>query len=259
MNQIIKLSDIDTSSLNEMLMSSKTAVVLLPLGSTEPHGPHLPLSTDVILAEENARRSAALFDDSFLVFLAPTVAYGVTDFAAGFKGAIGISASTLSSLVDELVTGFLGDGFDHVSLINHHLDPGHVHTIQRTCQNLWQKFGTQRVSHPSVLNRRWGRHLGDEFRSGACHAGEYEGSMVLAATEHLFRQDRAAELPPLELSLSDGIQEGVSTFAELGMTEAYTGNPKKSTKRFGNDLYSVLSDMVFSTVVEHLEGVNNEG
>ena len=259
MNQIINLSDIDTASLKEMLISSKTTVVLLPLGSTEPHGPHLPLSTDVILAEENARRSAALFDDSFHVFLAPTVSYGVTDFAAGFKGAIGLSESTLSALIDELVTGFLGDGFDHVSLINHHLDPGHVQTIERTCQNLWHKFGTQRISHPSVLNRRWGRHLGDEFRSGACHAGEYEGSMVLAASKHLFRQDRAAQLAPLELSLSEGIQAGVSTFAELGMTEAYTGNPQKSTENFGNELYEVLSDMVFSTVVEHLKGVNDEG
>ena len=82
--------------------------------------------------------------------------------------------------------------------------------------------------------------------------------MVLAASKHLFRKDRAAELPPLELSLSEGIQAGVSTFAELGMTEAYTGNPKKSTENFGNELYEVLSDMVFSTVVEHLKGVNDE-
>ena len=43
------------------------------------------------------------------------------------------------------------------------------------------------------------------------------------------------------------------------MTAAYTGNPKKSTENFGNELYEVLSDMVFSTVVEHLKGVNDEG
>ena len=124
MGQIINLSDIDTASLLKIAHVVKTTVVS-PLGSTEPWTP-LPLAP-MSSSPKKCNRSAARFDD-FHVFLAPTVSYGVTDFAAGFKGAM-VSLNPLWALIDELVTGFLGDGFDPVSLINHHLDPGHVQTI----------------------------------------------------------------------------------------------------------------------------------
>ena len=79
--------------------------------------------------------------------------------------------------------------------------------------------------------------------------------MVLAAQPELFKNEAADSLPALELSLSDGIKAGVQTFLELGMQEAYTGDPSASTVTFGNELYHIMSEMVVTTVTEHLRSL----
>lgn len=252
MSEVFNLAEMSTHQLHAALTTEATTVALLPLGSTEPHGPHLPLRTDVTLAEENARRAASLFPANFRVFIVPSLPFGVTDFAAGFRGAIGLTATTFECVVRELVSALLDDGFNHVSLINHHLDPNHLKALDRAINQLRETYGPHRVSHPSVLEGRWGRQLGAEFRSGACHAGEYESSMVLAAEPELFQRQEADALEKLDLSLSDGIRRGVKTFRELGMTDAYTGDPGKATAEFGHELYSVMCDMVVTTVCEQL-------
>ena len=62
--------------------------------------------------------------------------------------------------------------------------------------------------------------------------------------------------PPIAcLRLSDGIKAGVQTFLELGMQEAYTGDPSASTVTFGNELYHIMSEMVVTTVTEHLRSL----
>ena len=256
MSTVYTLDQLSTHQLKSLLDAELTTVVLLPVGSTEPHGPHLPLRTDVILAEENARRAAPQFSDDCIVFLAPALPYGVTDFAAGFSGAIGLTEETFTAVVIELISALLNDGFNHVALINHHLDPNHLKAISKSLKQLTETFGAHRVSHPSVLDPRWGRQLGTEFRSGACHAGAYEGSMVLAAEPHLFQKAEAEKLPKLNLSLSDGIRQGIETFKALGMSESYTGDPNGSNVEFGHDLYTVMCDMVVITVNEHLRSTH---
>ena len=63
------------------------AAALLPVGSTEAHGPHLPLSVDVVIAEEVCRRVAARLTAKGRASVTfPAVAYTLTDFAAAFSG-----------------------------------------------------------------------------------------------------------------------------------------------------------------------------
>ena len=80
-------------ALRDYLANAEKPVLLWPVGSTEPHGPHLPLATDIILSEENARRAAVkLRADGIPALVAPGLPYGVTDFAVGFTGAISTPA-----------------------------------------------------------------------------------------------------------------------------------------------------------------------
>jgi creatinine amidohydrolase/Fe(II)-dependent formamide hydrolase-like protein len=68
-------------------VSRPPTAVLLPVGSVEPHGPHLPLGTDTLISEEAAERAAALLARAGVAaYVAPSVPYGVTDFAAGLRG-----------------------------------------------------------------------------------------------------------------------------------------------------------------------------
>src|SRR4051812_36395763 len=67
-------------------------VVLLPIGATEAHGPHLPLGTDVMLSEELAfRAQLALGDRGRSALIAPSLAYAVTEFGAPFAGTVSLS------------------------------------------------------------------------------------------------------------------------------------------------------------------------
>src|SRR5437867_12718954 len=74
---------------------SRRVVALLPIGSTEPHGPHLPLDTDVIISMEASRRAAARLDRHGLMALVlPPIPYAVTDFSRDFAGAVGLTRDT---------------------------------------------------------------------------------------------------------------------------------------------------------------------
>ena len=153
------------------------------------------------------------------------------------------------------MSSFLDNGFAHVCLINHHLEPGQLNALQRAKRRVNEARGEGHASVPLVVDRRWGRHLGDEFRSGACHAGEYEGSLILAATPELFRHESAKQLPDVDISLSTAIKAGKTSFLEAGADSAYTGTPSTATRDVGERLYSVLRTMVVTEVQEHLEQI----
>jgi len=87
------------------------AVALVPVGSVEPHGPHLPLATDTLISEAAAERAASLLGrEGLSAFVAPAVPYGVTRFAEGFAGAISVPAAALTAFVRAVIEGYLEAG-----------------------------------------------------------------------------------------------------------------------------------------------------
>lgn len=257
MSRPLELARYTTAGLSDALddarATGRTAIVLWPVGSTEPHGPHLPLSTDVLIAEENARRAALwLRAEGHFAVIAPSLPYGVTDFAAGFAGAISIPAGALVALLVAGAGRYIADGFEHVCLINHHLEPGQLDALGTAREAVAELYGEASISYPQVISRRWGRRLGDEFKSGACHAGRYEGSLMLATRPDLVDMRIARALPPLDISLSKAIAKGTGNFAEAGMGQAYTGDPGAASAMEGDLLYAVLAEMVVTEVIEAL-------
>ena len=104
-----------------------------------------------------------------------------------------------------------------------------------------------------MVSKRWGRHLGEEFKSGACHAGEYEGSMIALSHPHTFQSEIAQNLPHVEVSLSKAIQEGCAGFLDAGMTLAYTGHPHTISISEGERLYKAHTKMVCTEIKEALQ------
>ena len=242
----MRLATLTTHELRERLTKGPL-VALVPTGSTEPHGPHLPLETDTRISEEAASRAVTLLAArGTAALVAPSVPYGVTDYAGGFAGAIGLRAEVLTAVLSDLAGRFLAEGFAHVCFVNNHLEPAHDAAV-RAAANAHPEG---KVSIACPLTRRWGRTLSDEFKRGDCHAGRYETSLVLAAGDDV----RASymDLPTLTVSLADGIREGKKTFTELGMPEAYTGAPALATRDEGLALYEKLAEMVATEVEEGL-------
>lgn len=229
------------------LLAAGTAVVIVPVGSVEPHGPHLPLDTDTTISVTCARRAADRLDAAGVpAVVAPSVPYGVTDYASGFAGAIGVPAEALTPLLRAIAQRLLAEGFAHVCFVNNHLEPAHDAAVRAAIGGL--PAGSASVACP--LTRRWGRTLGDEFKRGDCHAGRYETSLVLAAGGDV--RASFGELPTLGLSLAEAIKAGKTTFAEIGMTRAYTGAPRDATEREGEELYEKLVTMVVTEITEAL-------
>lgn len=251
----LRLGEATMASLAEHRTLGLPLVALVPVGSVEPHGPHLPLDTDTRIGDAAAERAARrLRDAGIAAVVAPPVGYGVTDFAAGFAGAVSLPAEALTPFLRAVVLALRAAGMDHVCLVSNHLEPAHDAAVRAAIAGL--PAGAASVASP--LTRRWARTLSAEFKSGACHAGRYETSIVLAAGAPV---DVALtmRLPAIDISLSDGIRAGKTGFADMGMTDAYTGDPASATAAEGRELLDRLAEMIDAEVTEGLAARADQG
>jgi creatinine amidohydrolase len=228
-------------------IKNRPVVILLPVGAIEPHGPHLPLDTDLVISRAAAERAAhALAARDVLALVAPDIAYGVTNFASDFSGAVSVSPEALVAYLHAVIEGWLGTGAAHVCLVNNHLEPAHDAAVRASIAGL----GPRRASVASPLKRRWGRTLSEEFKRGACHAGEYETSIVQAADAESVREDIRRGLPDVDISLSDAIARGVDRFTDMGLSKSYAGSPARATAAHGELMLDRLAEMIVVEVVE---------
>lgn len=231
-------------------LDRERTVLILPVGSTEPHGPHLPLATDVIISDGMAERAAAALEARGLTaLLLPTIVYSVTDFASGFAGALSLRFETARDVLVDVLTGATRDGFRMLAVANSHLEPRHVESITDALARVTEATGVA-VAFPDKRRRRWSSLLTDEFRSGACHAGQYETSLVLADRPELVRDDLRGALEPVDRSLSTAIRDGVETFRDAGGDRAYFGRPADATAQEGEATYDALARMLVTSIEE---------
>lgn len=238
------------TELRDLLAQPSPCALILPVGSTEAHGPHLPLSTDVVIAEEMALRAARqLAERGESALVLPPVAYSVTDFSAGFAGSVSITAETATALVRDVLRSLIQQGFRRLALANAHLEPAHIATLRAACEAIKTETGIA-VAFPDVTRRRWAMLLTEEFQSGACHAGQYESSLVLSARPELVREEVRLTLEPELVSLSQAIRSGATRFTEIGGDQAYFGAPAEATAAEGHRVFDALAGMIVTALDE---------
>lgn len=226
------------------------AIALLPTGATEAHGPHLPLCTDVVISLEAARRAQRLLRTRGIdAMVLPPLAYAVTEYAGGFAGTITLPFDTARALARDVILGAVQTGFRGVVLCNAHLEPENLRALREACEEARSRGA--RVELPDVTRKPHALRLGEEFRSGACHAGSYETSLVLAASPALVHMHEALALPANPTSLSVAIRDGKKTFLEAGGPRAYFGDPAAASAAEGDALYAELAD-IFASAAERL-------
>lgn len=179
-------------------------VLLLPVGSTEQHGPHLPLSTDTVVAAELAAWVHRRLPE---VGLAPALPYGASGEHAHFPGTLSIGTPALAQLLIEFVRHAAGD-WRHVLVVN-----GHGGNADALAQAVALTRYEGRSLH--VFHAASGGPRADP------HAGHRETSLMLHLAPDTVRLDRAApgataDLTELLPRLATGGVRAVSANGVLG-------------------------------------------
>lgn len=227
------------------------AVAVLPVGAVEAHGPHLPLATDVIIAEAMARSGAerlAAPPHSLHPVLLPALTYTAAPFAAGFPGTMSLAPDIVAAVLLDIAASLSRHSFRLLAVANAHLDPANLDAIRSAVTKIHaERLLT--VVFPDVTSAPWARRLTDEFRSGACHAGRYEGSLVLATQPELVHEVVRQTLPPNPASLSAAIRAGKRSFEDAGGPRAYFGYPADATAAEGRATIGVLGEILAEAVL----------
>jgi len=227
-------------------------IAILPVGAIEAHGPHLPLETDGIIATAMARAGAAqLAARGHHAVLLPALPYTVAGFAAAFPGTISISHAAASVLVVDIARSLTRHGFRLLAIANAHLDPEHLETLDAAVR-MARSIDLLPVVFPNLTQKPWGSRLGDEFKSGACHAGRFESSVVIAERPELVRDEIRAGLAANPQSLATAIRDGKTTFEEAGGPRAYFGDPRAADAGEGRRTIDILGGILAEAVVAEL-------
>lgn len=157
------LAHMNYREVEEYLKTSDTIVI--PVGSLENHGLHLPLGTDTLIPDKIAQ----LLDARSDLLIAPTVNYGATDDLAGFTGTISIGTEGLISLLRAICDQFYRHGFRHFMILNGH--GGNTAAIQAVGSHLYRKGAYLAILNwwlmAGQINPEWaGGHGGGEETAG---------------------------------------------------------------------------------------------
>lgn len=232
-------------------------VAVLPLGSFEQHGHHLPLLTDTMICTEIARRAEEELGDEAL-FL-PTLWVGASDHHRAFPGTVSIRDETYVRVLADALESLVGGGFRRVFLLNAHggnFTPGRqaIHDVQlrhRDEPDLWLAFG----SWMTIAAGRVAALEGVE-QEHVSHACEQETSMVLRLRPELVRMEaaRGANIP-FESAFYYPDFSGPSrvdvprAFEGLSETGAL-GHPETATAEKGEALFEAAAEEVAEFVRE---------
>jgi creatinine amidohydrolase len=232
-------------------------VAILPIGALEAHGPHLPIATDVLIAEAMAQAGGEKLSTRGMdVLLLPALAYAPAPFAADFPGTLTMDPAALTAQIVGIADSLARHDFDLLALANAHLDPAHTGGIRAAVEQI-RKDARMRIAFPDVTQKPWASRLTPEFRSGACHAGRYETSIVMALRPEWVHEELRTKLPPNARSLSAAIAAGQKSFVEAGGPRAYFGSPGEATVEEGRSTITMLGAILEESVM--LELVRSAG
>jgi creatinine amidohydrolase len=182
------------------------------------------------------------------VLLLPPLTFAPAPFALTFPGTVDVPPRATTMMVTGIVRSLSGHGIRLTVVANAHHDPAHVSALRDAATELAPGDGT--LVFPDLTRRRWAERLTDEFRSGACHAGRYEGSIVLAERAELVHRDVMSALPANPRSLVDAIRAGEKTFVAAGGDQAYFGFPADATVDEGHASVDMLGRILEEAVIE---------
>ncbi|MCG6927975.1 MAG: creatininase family protein [Acidobacteria bacterium] len=223
-------------------------IALLPVGTTEAHGPHLPVTTDAIIAVELARRGVKKLEERGLhALIMPPVTFSVSELAAEFPGTLSLPEETVVALVRDLGVA-LSKAFRAVAIVNVNQEKAHIEALKKAVAEANEAGASVRLT--DFAKKRWVDQLGEAFAAGD-HGGSFQTSLMMAAAPDHVRERERISLPPMD-GLAAALEKGAKTFAEAGGEDAYFGDPTAANAEQGEAAFEALSGILGLDVAEYV-------
>ena len=218
--------------------------VIVPTGSTEQHGPHGPLLTDVFVPVEVARRVAPEVG----AVVAPSINYGLSYPHVGFTGVVHLRVPTFMSLIEDVCVSLAAIGFRRIVFLNGHYD--NTYAIAYACANAADRLPAGTRAFPiNYWDGMTAEQAGEFFGpSTGLHANRGETSAVLAINPDLVDMDSAnAEMPPFPEVTSPAPVHTAFFFSAPGSVHRAThsgtwGDAREASVEYGQRYLDVVTE-----------------
>lgn len=223
---------------------AKASLAVLPVGSLEQHGPHLPLDTDAAVAEMLARRVAAELGDDAV--LCPLLSYGLSEHHLAFAGTLTLRAATFLAVCADLFESLHHHGVDRVLVVNGH--GGNIDALRLAARQARRDRGMM------VASVMWAVLAGDAAADVASadtygHACEVETSVVMALDPGRVRADRlgsGARTSHDELTDPPGPVVDEPVWLDEWTSDGALGHPGRATPEAGESVVGVFVERAVS-------------
>jgi creatinine amidohydrolase len=244
------LGEMTDPEVEEHLRRRQTVIV--PVGSTEQHGPHAPLLTDVLIPVEVARRVA----EATGALVAPSVNYALSYPHAGFTGVVQVRVATFMALIEDLCASLATVGFRRIVFLNGHYD--NTYAIAYACASAAERMPERTRAFPVNY---WDGMTPDEAAqffdpANGLHANRGETSAVLAINPSLVDMERAnAEFPPFPDATNPAPVHTAFFFSAPGSVHRATrsgtwGDATQATAEFGERYLAVVTSSTIRLLSE---------
>ncbi len=233
------LSELRAPELAERL--SDRSVVVQPVGSVEQHGPHLPFSTDLVIADAVSRAVVERYGDDLDLWLLPPLAYSKSNEHAWAPGTVWLSASTLLSVIADIGRSLRMLPAHRLVFLNGH--GGNSSLLNVACRELRLAYGLMTfLAHPRTPPDQGGNADAEASELGmGIHGGIGETSMMLHLRPDLVAMDRAVRRVPEALAANEHVRFGgpvsFGWLADDFGPDGHIGDPTGATAERGADAF----------------------
>ena len=243
------LAEMNYLQVEEYLKKSDT--ILIPVGSLENHGKHMPLGTDTLIPDKIAR----LISERSDLLIAPTVNYGATEDLMGFPGTVSIGTEGLIALLRAIVDQFYHYGFRRFLILNGH--GGNTAAIQAVGNHLYRKGAY-------LANLNWWLMAGQINPTWAGgHGGGEETAGIMAVDPKLIKTEYLDQPEGIRNDLGDSLPYGAWTnilYKGVSVTvpreikditdngwlvHSFKGDlPTRATEEWGKEMLNAVADYI---------------
>ena len=236
-HSVRRFADLTGPQVSQLL--TDRSILVQPLGAIEQHGPHLPLSTDSVVATAVAEAAVAEVGEELDIWLLPTLEYTKSNEHAWSAGTVWLSATTLLAVLDDLGRCIATTPAKRVVFLNGH--GGNSALLNVANRELRLAHGLMTfLTHPGVPADQGGSSPADELGMGV-HGGTEETSIMLHLAPHLVDMGKAERRVPEAIADNQYVRFGGRvSFGWMSndfFPDGYIGDPTAATAELGRTLF----------------------